>query len=134
MSQSVSKGPSTYTALALTGTGVSGAIVAFVMGDRSEQTMGVIAGGVVALVSFVVMTISRTVQAKAKANQTTYATTINNTAGELKSFRIQEPRGSDMEGEPVETVPGSPDVPADPPDAAEVPAAERRDIHEAPGA
>lgn len=59
-------GISTLAALVTAVLAGAGAVLAFVKGDRSEQTLGVIAGGVVALLSLIAMITSRTVQAKAQ--------------------------------------------------------------------
>lgn len=59
-------GPSSIAALVAAVLAGIAAVVAFVKGDRSEQTLGVIAGGVVAVTALVAMITSRTVQAKAQ--------------------------------------------------------------------
>jgi hypothetical protein len=60
----VSVGFSTKLGASLTATGVATAIVAFIAGDRSEQTLGVISGAAVAALAFAITAAGRYAQAR----------------------------------------------------------------------
>jgi hypothetical protein len=62
----VSVGFSTKLGASLTATGVATAIVAFATGDRSEQTLGVIAGAAVAALAFAITAAGRYAQSRAQ--------------------------------------------------------------------
>lgn len=56
-------GPSTVAGYSVTVTGVVLAILSYLQGDHSQQTLGVLTAGAVALVSFAITQIGRYVQA-----------------------------------------------------------------------
>lgn len=69
----VPKGPATITGYSVSGVAFVLAIFAFVQGDRSEQTLGVIAGGVVGLASLLYTNHIRGKQAVAQINAGAWA-------------------------------------------------------------
>ena len=65
MQGKVPVGVATVAGYGVTVTGFAAAVVAFIMGDRDEQTDGVIVAGAVAGLAFAITQIGRYVQAKA---------------------------------------------------------------------
>lgn len=70
-------GPTTIAGYGVTVTSVLLAVLAYLQGDRSDQTLGVIVAGAVALVSFAITQIGRYVQAKALAERAPLGVTQN---------------------------------------------------------
>lgn len=65
MKVKVSVGASTVAGYSVSVAAVVAAVLAYVHGDRSEQTLGVITAGVVAVVSFAITQVGRYAQARA---------------------------------------------------------------------
>jgi len=62
-------GPTTVAGYGVTAVGVALALVAFLAGDRSEQTLGVLVAGGVAALAFVVTQVNRYAQARELARR-----------------------------------------------------------------
>jgi hypothetical protein len=107
-------GFTTKLGASVTATGLAAAIVAFVTGDRSEQTVGTLTAAGVAVLAFAITAIGRYAQAHAQIKAAAPAQRIPGTGVVLRSDTASEPKQIVL-GDVSSKIPGTDAGPFGPP-------------------